>query len=109
MTFKTRTSSLDVLHHMAIPVHDVARAVHWYRSQFRVRVGYQDDTWALLEFANTRLALVIPAQHPPHIGVVHPTARAFGTLTTHRDGTASVYVSDSEGNAVEILEDNEHV
>lgn len=99
---------LDTLHHVAVPVRDVGRAVRWYQSQFRVRITYQDDTWALLEFANTRLALVIPAQHPPHIGVIHPSARAFGTLTRHRDGTASIYLSDSEGNCVEILQADEH-
>ena len=104
-----QTTALDSLHHVAISVQDVARAVDWYKDQFRVRVAYQDDTWALLEFANTRLALVIPGQHPPHIGVVHPDARSFGELKTHRDGTASIYISDSEGNSVEILEDNEHV
>jgi catechol 2,3-dioxygenase-like lactoylglutathione lyase family enzyme len=104
-----QTTALDSLHHVAIPVDDVARAVDWYKDQFRVKVAYQDNTWALLEFANTRLALVIPGQHPPHIGVVHPDARRFGPLKTHRDGTASIYISDSEGNSVEILEDNEHV
>lgn len=109
MKHKPRDPDLDALHHVAIPVQDVARAVDWYRRQFRVRVAYQDGTWALLKFANTSLALVIPGQHPPHIGVVHPDARRFGELKTHRDGTASVYLKDSEGNAVEIMEDNAYV
>jgi catechol 2,3-dioxygenase-like lactoylglutathione lyase family enzyme len=104
-----QATALDSLHHVAIPVTDVARAVNWYKGRFRVKVAYQDDTWAFLEFANTRLALVIPRQHPPHIGVVHPNARTLGELKTHRDGSASIYLEDSEGNAVEILEDNEHV
>ncbi|ACL72470.1 VOC family protein [Thioalkalivibrio sulfidiphilus] len=109
MKQKVFDADLDALHHVAIPVENVARAVDWYRNQFRVRIAYQDETWALLKFANTSLALVVPGQHPPHIGVVHPDARSFGELKTHRDGTASIYLKDSEGNAVEILEDNAYV
>ncbi len=94
---------MDPLHHVAIPVHEVARALAWYRERFECRVAYQDDTWALLEFANVRLALVLPGQHPPHIAFERADAERFGPLTPHRDGTRSVYVTDSEGNAVEIL------
>ena len=66
--------------------------------QLRQRVA-----WALLQFANTQLALVIPAQHPPHIGFTHPQAEAFGDLKLHRDGTRSCYVADPSGNPVEVL------
>jgi hypothetical protein len=66
-------------------------------------VTYQDATWAMLEFANTRLALVIPSQHPPHLGFVTPDAEKYGELKTHRDGTRSIYVADPAGNAVEFL------
>lgn len=93
----------DTLDHVAIQVVDVARAVAWYRDTFAVEVAYQDDTWALLEFANVRLALVVPGQHPPHVAVVRPDAASFGPLKTHRDGTASVYIDDSEGNTLEIM------
>lgn len=95
---------MDTLHHVAIPVQDVARAVAWYRERFACRVAYQDGTWALLAFANVRLALVLPGQHPPHIAFERDDAQRYGPLTPHRDGTQSVYVEDSEGNAVEILE-----
>ncbi len=94
---------LDAIDHVAIPVSDVASAVAWYREKFRCAIAYQDDTWALLTFANVRLALVIPEQHPPHLGVVSPHAENFGTLKTHRDGTRSCYIKDTAGNAVEIL------
>ena len=96
-------ADLDTLDHVAIQVGDVARAVAWYRENFRARVGYQDETWALLEFANVRLALVVPGQHPPHLAFVKADAERFGPLKTHRDGTASVYVPDSEGNTLEIM------
>ena len=95
--------ALDTIHHVAISVKDVAEAVRWYTETFHCTVGYQDDTWALLEFANLRLALVIPSQHPPHIGFISPQAETFGELKPHRDGTRSIYIADPSGNAVEIL------
>jgi catechol 2,3-dioxygenase-like lactoylglutathione lyase family enzyme len=95
--------SLDSLHHVAVAVKDIAQAVDWYTKTFHCKVAYQDATWAMLEFANLKLALVIPEQHPPHVAVVHPEAEKFGTLRPHRDGTRSVYVSDPAGNAIEIL------
>ena len=94
---------LDSIHHVAIAVGNVGEAVNWYRKHFRCEIGYQDDSWALLQFGNTQLALVIPAQHPPHIGFIHPQAEAFGDLKLHRDGTRSCYVADPSGNPVEVL------
>lgn len=94
---------LDSIDHIAIPVTDVSSAVDWYRNTFQCEISYQDDTWALLKFANTRLALVIPEQHPAHIGFVSPEAEKFGQLKLHRDGTRSCYVNDPAGNSVEIL------
>lgn len=94
---------LDGLHHVALAVRDVAEAVTWYTQTFACKILYQDATWAFLEFANIKLALVIPEQHPPHIAFTHPEAERFGELKPHRDGTRSVYVHDPAGNAVEIL------
>ena len=96
-------NQLDRLDHVAIPVQDVASAVDWYTRTFQCKVKYQDETWALLGFDNVSLALVIPSQHPAHIGFVSPDAEKFGTLKTHRDGTRSCYVRDPAGNSVEIL------
>jgi catechol 2,3-dioxygenase-like lactoylglutathione lyase family enzyme len=96
-------SQLDALDHVAIPVTNIAEAVAWYTAQFRCKISYQDETWALLTFANTRLALVIPEQHPAHIAFVNPDAERFGTLKTHRDGTRSCYVTDPAGNQLEIM------
>jgi catechol 2,3-dioxygenase-like lactoylglutathione lyase family enzyme len=96
-------TSLDQLDHVAIATPSVADAVRWYRDHFRCEVAYEDSTWALLRFANTQLALVVPGQHPPHVGFVSDHAEKFGDLKQHRDGTQSVYVLDPAGNAVEIL------
>lgn len=95
---------LDAIHHVAVPVKNVSEAVRWYTEHFRCTVSYQDPTWALLEFANTRLALVVPEQHPPHIGFEHPRADEFGPLTLHRDGTRSIYLPDPSGNSIEIID-----
>ena len=97
-------ASLDSLHHVAIEVDDVASAVDWYRETFRCGVAYQDSTWALLNFRNVQLALVTRGEHPPHIGFVTERAADHGTLQPHRDGTRSVYVQDSAGNTVELLD-----
>ena len=94
---------LDRIEHVAIAVADVDSAVAWYTSNFRCTVAYRDATWALIDFDNLKLALVIPEQHPPHIALNSPNAAKFGALTTHRGGTRSTYVKDPAGNAVEIV------
>lgn len=96
---------LDHIHHIAIPVPDIAKALEWYTSRFNCRVEYVDKTWALLEFANTKLALVLPHEHPSHFALSRPDANKFGDLVTHRDGLHSVYITDAFGNSIEILED----
>lgn len=98
------TTELDSIHHIAISVANIGTAVDWYRKTFQCEVEYQDNTWALLKFANASLALVIPEQHPPHLGFVTPTAETYGELKTHRDGTRSIYISDPSGNAVELMD-----
>lgn len=94
---------LSEIDHIAVPVTDVGAAVDWYRKTFNCTVDYQDSTWALLGFSNIRLALVIPEQHPPHIGFVHSQADSFGALKLHRDGTRSCYITDPAGNSIEVL------
>ena len=100
------TESFDNLHHIAISVGEksIEEMVNWYQQQFRCEVVFQDQTWAMLQFANVQIALVTPGQHPPHLGFETPRAEEFGELVTHRDGTRSVYVSDPAENAVEMLE-----
>ncbi len=101
---QSETEPLDSLHHLAISVDSISEAVKWYQEHFRCEVAYQDDTWGLLKFANVHMALVLPGQHPPHIGFTSDEADKYGELKTHRDGTKSVYISDPFGNAVEFLD-----
>jgi catechol 2,3-dioxygenase-like lactoylglutathione lyase family enzyme len=98
---------MDRLHHVAITVPDIGKALDWYRDQFDIEIFYVDESWALLKFDNIALALVLPEQHPPHVAVERENAEIYGALTPHRDGTASVYIRDPWGNAVEIMKINE--
>jgi len=95
--------ALNEIHHVVIAVGNVSKAVEWYTKHFHCDIEYHDETRALFVFGNTRLALVPPKQHPPHIGFIHPQAESFGELKLHRDGTRSCYVADPAGNAVEVL------
>ena len=94
---------MDRMHHVAIPVQDVETAIEWYRARFTFEVTWQDTSWALLQFENIALALVLPTQHPPHIAFVAEDLDRFGTPQPHRDGTASVYIKDNQNNVVEML------
>lgn len=104
MPESSNTEALDALDHVAVSTTDIAASVAWYQSKFQCEVDYQDETWALLRFANIKLALVVPEQHPPHVAVRREDAAKFGDLVTHRDGSRSVYVRDQAGNAVEVIE-----
>jgi catechol 2,3-dioxygenase-like lactoylglutathione lyase family enzyme len=96
-------TKLDSLHHVAIQVKDIGRALKWYTENFKSEVVYLDETWAMLRFDNLYLALVVPSQHPPHIAIEHEGAEAYGQLIKHRDGTESIYINDSEGNTIELM------
>ncbi|HXM96839.1 MAG TPA: VOC family protein [Candidatus Dormibacteraeota bacterium] len=102
MSATTETKQLTALDHVAISVSNIKDTVAWYTQQFDCTIKYQDETWALLEFANIRVAFVLPEQHPPHVAVLGDPA-AYGQPKTHRDGTRSVYLQDPSGNNVEIL------
>lgn len=100
---KTVKTILDRMDHVAVAVKNIQNAIEWYRQRFSCRVLYQDETWAMIEFANIKLALVLPSQHPGHLSFISPRASEFGELKLHRDGTRSVYVTDPDGNSVELL------
>jgi len=103
-----RSHKLDRLHHIAIVVEDIDRAIRWYQSQFNASLIYADNTWAMLGFENIELALVKAEQHPPHFAVIYEEAEKYGPLTRHRDGSESVYIKDSEGNSVELIRQITH-
>ena len=95
---------MDKIHHLAIQVEDISKSVDWYKKNFDIQVSYQDETWAMIDFENTSLALVIPEQHPFHFAIESDDASSYGELTKHRDGTASVYIKDPDGNNLEMIQ-----
>lgn len=98
------------LDHVAVTATDIAASVAWYKEKFGAQVLYQDETWAFLRVGQGKLALVTPAQHPPHVAVrvgqeaLAQAAREAGkAVDRHRDGTGGIYLSDPDGNAVELI------
>ena len=91
---------LDNIDHIAIQVTHIARGVAFYKKNFNCEVEYEDQSWALLKFENTKLALVLPAEHPPHIAFVDESIK---NGTVHRDGSESIYDHDTFGNIIEKI------
>lgn len=94
---------MDKIHHIAIQVKDLQETLQWYQQNYDCNVSYQDESWAMIDFENTSLALVSPEQHPYHFAIEADDAEKYGELTPHRDGTASIYIKDPSGNHVEML------
>ena len=96
--------------HVAIPSLNIPKAVRWYVEQFGAEVLYEDDTWAFLKLGQGKLALVSPAQHPPHVAVrvdaislAEAAAKVNIPVDKHRDGTTGIYISDLDGNHIELI------
>lgn len=96
--------------HVAVQTPDVAASVTFYVEKFGAQVLYQDATWAFLKVGQGKLALVTPTQHPPHVALrvdeatLDAAARQAGkTVDLHRDGTKGIYVSDPNGNVIELI------
>jgi catechol 2,3-dioxygenase-like lactoylglutathione lyase family enzyme len=99
-----------VMDHVAIPSHNIARAVEWYVGKFAAVVLYQDETWAFLKLGQGKLALVTPGQHPPHVALrvdhkslISAAGEARKPIDQHRDGTTGIYVTDPDGNELELI------
>ena len=101
--FTFRKKKLATIDHVAIQVDDVPAAVAWYQEHWDCEVEWSDVSWAMLKFANVRLALSLPDKHPPHIAFLDDSPENTGMPTVHRDGTSSVYVRDPWGNNLELL------
>lgn len=95
--------ALTAIDHVAIVVDNITASVEWYRSQYQCEIEYQDESWAFLQFANIKLALVVKEQHPPHIAIEHPHPESVGETKHHRDGTRSTYIQDPSGNFIELI------
>ena len=94
---------MDNIDHIAIQTTNIQKSVTWYKDMFKCKVTFQDETWALIEFNNTKLALVIPEQHPPHIAIERENLEKFGAPVKHRDGSESVYIDSPDKNTFELI------
>ncbi len=108
------------LGHIAIRVEDIARARSFYMS-LGMNLVWDDNDWCYLEAGSGKdgIALLGPEYKAagPHFAF-HFTDRdeveaihcqlqergvEVGALHDHRDGTASFYLKDSEGNWLEMI------
>ena len=92
------------LDHIAINVKDIASSVEWYTENFDASVEYVDETWAMLNIGETKVALTISEQHPPHTAFRVESLEDLGPdYREHRDGSCYVYIDDPSGNAIELI------
>lgn len=110
--------NLKRIGHVAICVQDLDRAAQFYQN-LGMDLVWKDADWAYLKAGEDGLALLSPqyAQAGPHFGFIfhnraeveaaYQQLKAEGVHLTdiheHRDGTASFYGRDPEGNWFEFL------
>ncbi|MEL7086353.1 MAG: VOC family protein [Cyanobacteria bacterium P01_A01_bin.3] len=110
--------ALPGLGHVAIQVADISKALEFYRT-LGMTVVWEDSDWAYVKAGEDGLALLGPGYKAagPHFGFVfrdrdHLEAEhqriaqlgvKLGAIHDHRDGTASCYGKDLDGNVFELL------
>lgn len=95
-----------MIDHIAIQVNSIAESIKWYISRFGGNILYQDETWAMIDMGNVKLALTIPSQHPPHVAIEISSYDKFPqskNVKTHRDGSLYMYEKDNSGNVIEYI------
>ena len=118
--FSQAPMNVQRIGHIAIRVKDVERAKSFYLS-LGMHLVWDDPDWCYLEAGSTKdgLALLGPRYKAagPHFAFhfteknkvedVHAQLKEsgvqVGALHDHRDGTASFYLKDPEGNWLEML------
>ena len=117
-TLPSTRSKITQLGHVAVRVADIPTAIEFYRQLGLVNV-WQDADWAYMKAGQDGLALLGPGYKSAgaHFGFVfedladleaeHTRLKAagitVGALHGHRDGTASFYGKDPDGNLFEFL------
>lgn len=94
--------------HVALVSKNISRAINWYVEKWNAEILYQDDTWGLIKIGESKIAFVVPHQHPAHI--CFEIDEEFinkklskETFKGHRDGSSSCYIRDPDGNFLEFL------
>ena len=82
---------LKKIDHIALQVDDVNKSVEWYVEKYECEVLYNDDTWALLQFDNIKVALVVEEEHPFHIAFEIDGLDGEGNMLMH-----TIYVHTGE-------------
>jgi extradiol dioxygenase family protein len=90
--------------HIALQVNNIKESVDWYVENYGCSIIYSDDSWAMLQFGNIKLALVVEDEHPYHIAFEIDGIQGNGSSWLyHRDDTISRYIDDPSGNKVELI------
>ncbi|HIL25852.1 MAG TPA: VOC family protein [Nitrospinaceae bacterium] len=99
---KKKVTRLD---HVALNVNNVNDSASWYIENLGADVIYADDTWAMLQVGDSKIALTVASQHPPHLGFVVEKLSDIpcNDPAYHRDGSAYLYMTDPDGNTIEFL------
>ena len=100
------SDQLSKIDHLAIIVNDIASSVEFYTENYNCSVKHQDETWAMLQFSNINLALVLEDEHPNHFALVDRSLpeKYPDKIKYHRDGIGYIYKKDPSGNHIEILD-----
>lgn len=116
--FVASPTKITRLGHLAIRVADISKAIEFYQ-QLGLTNVWKDDDWAYMKAGSDGLALLGPGYKAAgsHFGFVfasradleaeHTRLKAagipVGAVHGHRDGTASFYGKDPDGNLFEFL------
>jgi len=94
---------LDRVHHVAVTVADLKKAIQWYQTSFFCTVAYEDERQAVLQFENIRVLLLLPSHEPTHLAFYRKDAKLFGELRKQRDGGQQTVIADPTGNMVKLV------
>lgn len=94
-----------MIDHVALVVSDIQKSCEWYKRTLGVSVERQDSDWAMLTIpgSDIKIALTLSDTHPPHIAFRKNLVTVDETKT-HRDGSKYLYVSDPDGNTIELID-----
>ena len=93
------------LDHVAVVTKNPEASAKWYVENLSATIEYLDETWAMLKIGDKKLALTVAAQHPPHVAFEVDDLESYSRkgCKTHRDGSKYLYISDPDGNIIELI------
>ena len=94
---------MDKIDHIALQTKNINNSVSWFVKKFKCNVKYQDESYAMLEFKNMKIALVLPDQHPPHLAIKCDNIEEHGKPRKHRDESEFLYIEGFDKNVFELI------